>query len=83
MLEVNHATLAHAVPVSFETEFLSPTLMKSFNELISCMHDVKVTAIMEDLDVYERTGYMSRLIEDVIRRAQCLAEADRIERTFC
>jgi hypothetical protein len=46
------------------------------------MHEVKVAAILEDLDVYERTGRMSWLIEDVIRRAKCLAEADRIIENF-
>jgi hypothetical protein len=82
VLELNHASLGNAVPVYPEADLFSPTLMKSFNELIECMHDLKVAAIMEDLDLYERTGHMTRLIEDVIRRAQCLAEADRIIATF-
>ena len=82
VLEVNPASLGNAVPVFLDVEPLSPTLMRSFNELIACMHEVKVAAIMEDLDLYERTGHMTRLIEDVIRRAQCLAEADRIIETF-
>ncbi len=82
MLELNHALLESAVPVFPEQDLFSPTLMKSFNELLDCMHEVKVAAILEDLDVYERTGRMTWLIEDVIRRAQCLAEADRIIATF-
>jgi hypothetical protein len=82
VLELNHATLGTAVPVYPDVDPFSPTLMKSFNELIECMHDLKVAAIMEDLDLYERTGHMTRLIEDVIRRAQCLAEADRIMASF-
>jgi hypothetical protein len=82
VLELNHATLGTAVPVYPDAGLFSPTLMKSFNELIECMHDLKVAAIMEDLDLYERTGHMTRLIEDVIRRAQCLAEADRIMASF-
>lgn len=82
MLEVNPVTLGDAVPVYPDADPISPTLMRSFNELIACMHEVKVTAIMEDLDLYERTGHMTRLIEDVIRRAQCLAEADRIIESF-
>jgi hypothetical protein len=82
VLELNHATLGTAVPVYPDAGPFSPTLMKSFNELIECMHDLKVAAIMEDLDLYERTGHMTRLIEDVIRRAQCLAEADRIMASF-
>jgi hypothetical protein len=82
VLELNRASLGNAVPVFPETDLFSPALMKSFNELMDCMHDVKVAAILEDLDLYERTGHMTRLIEDVIRRAQCLAEADRIIETF-
>jgi hypothetical protein len=82
VLELNPATLADCVPVYPDMDPISPTLMRSFNELIACMHEVKVTAIMEDLDLYERTGHMTRLIEDVIRRAQCLAEADRIMESF-
>jgi hypothetical protein len=56
--------------------------MKSLQELISSMPDIKVRAITQDLDVYERTGNMTRLIEDVLRRAQCLADADRIMDSF-
>lgn len=82
VLEVNPASLGNAVPVYAGVDPFSPFLMNSFNELIACMHDLKVTAIMEDLALYERTGHMTRLIEDVIRRAQCLAEADRIIETF-
>lgn len=82
MLELNHVSLDGAVPVLFDAERISPDLMRSFNELLTSMHDLKVTAIMEDLDLYERTGHMTRLIEDVIRRAHCLAEADRIMETF-
>jgi hypothetical protein len=82
VLELNHASLGTAVPVVPDTGPFSPTLMRSFNELLTCMHEVKVAAILEDLDVYERTGRMSWLIEDVIRRAKCLAEADRIIENF-
>ena len=82
MLELNPSSFGDAVPVFSDPDLISPTLMRSFNELMTSMHDVKVAAIMEDLDLYERTGHMTRLIEDVIRRAQCLAEADRIMATF-
>ena len=82
VLEFNPSAFGNAVPVHPEAELMSPALMRSFNELIACMHDVKVAAIMDDLDLYERTGHMTRLIEDVIRRAQCLAEADRIMESF-
>ena len=82
MLEVNHACLGDAVPVFQDAGLMSPALMRSFNELVASMHDLKVVAIMEDLDLYERTGHMTRLIEDVIRRAQCLAEVDRIMESF-
>jgi hypothetical protein len=82
VLELNHTSLRTAVPVFPEADLFSPTLMRSFNELLDCMHEVKVAAILEDLDVYERTGRMTWLIEDVIRRAQCLAEADRIIENF-
>jgi hypothetical protein len=82
VLEVNPVTLEGAVPVLTETGQFSAALMKSFSELLLCMHAVKVAAVLEDLDLYERTGHMTRLIEDVIRRAQCLAEADRIIETF-
>jgi hypothetical protein len=82
VLELNPASLGNAVPVYPELDLISPPLMRSFNELIASMHDVKVVAIMDDLDLYERTGHMTRLIEDVIRRAQCLAEADRIMASF-
>lgn len=82
MLELNHASLGSALPVFPEQDLLSPTLMSSFFELLDCMHEVKVAAVLEDLEVYERTGKMTWLIEDVIRRAQCLAEADRIIATF-
>lgn len=82
VLEVNPASLGGAVPVFPEIAPLSSGLMRSFHELLQCMHAVKVAAVMEDLDLYERTGHMTRLIEDVIRRAQCLAEADRIIETF-
>ena len=83
MLEMNPASFGTAVPVFPEAEPISAALVESFNELIACMHDVKVAAVMEDLDLYEQTGHMTRLIEDVIRRAQCLAEADRIIERFC
>jgi hypothetical protein len=82
VLEVNPASLGDAVPVFPDVDPASPSLMRSFNELMTSMHDLKVAAIMEDLDLYERTGHMTRLIEDVIRRAQCLAEADRIMESF-
>jgi len=82
VLEVKPASLGSAIPVGRDADLMSPTLMRSFNELIASMHDVKVAAIMHDLDLYERTGQMTRLIEDVIRRAQCLAEADRILESF-
>lgn len=82
VLELNPATLGGAVPVFPETDRSSSGLMTSFSELLQCMHAVKVAAVMEDLDLYERTGHMTRLIEDVIRRAHCLAEADRIIDTF-
>jgi hypothetical protein len=82
VLEVNPASLGDAVPVFPDVDPLSPTLMRSFDELMTSMHDLKVAAIMEDLDLYERTGHITRLIEDVIRRARCLAEADRIMESF-
>ena len=82
VLEVNPVTLGGAVPVFPETGPFSSGLMTSFSELLQSMHAVKVAAVLEDLDLYERTGHMTRLIEDVIRRAQCLAEADRIIETF-
>lgn len=82
MLALKQETLVEAVPVHPEVDLYSPTLMKSFQELVSSMHDVKVRAITQDLDLYERTGHMTRLIEDVLRRAQCLADADRIMETF-
>lgn len=82
MLELNPAAFEGSFPVFPESGSLSPELMGSFSELLLCMHDLKVAAVLEDLELYERTGHMTRLIEDVIRRAQCLAEADRILETF-
>jgi hypothetical protein len=82
VLEVNPASLGNAVAVYPDVDLMSPALMRSFTELMTTMHDVKVAAVLEDLDLYERTGHMTRLIEDVIRRAECLAEADRIMETF-
>lgn len=82
MLEMDPHSFALATPVLPESNRLSSVLTASFIELIDSMHDVKVAAVLEDLDLYERTGRMSWLIEDTIRRAQCLAEADRIIATF-
>jgi hypothetical protein len=76
------ATFDGAAAVVPAREAFVPALAVSFLELLDCMHDVKVAAVLEDLDVYERTGHMTLLIEDTIRRAQCLAEADRIIATF-
>jgi len=82
VLEVKPASLGNAVHVFPPANPASLALVKSFNELMTSMHDVKVAAIMEDLELYEKTGHMTRLIEDVIRRAQRLAEVDRIMETF-
>jgi hypothetical protein len=82
MLELNPAAFEGSVPVLLEPVTLSPELMGSFSELLLSMHAVKVAAVLEDLELYERTGHMTCLIEDVIRRAQCLAEADRIMEAF-
>jgi hypothetical protein len=82
VLEVNPASLEGSVPVLRETSPFSAALMTSFSELLLSMHAIKVAAVLEDLYLYERTGHMTRVIEDVIRRAHCLAEADRIMETF-
>jgi hypothetical protein len=82
VLAVRQEYLEESVPVRQEVDLYSPTLMKSLQELISSMPDIKVRAITQDLDLYERTGHMTRLIEDVLRRAQCLADADRIMESF-
>jgi len=82
VLAVKREDLEVAVPVRVEPDVYSLTLMKSLQELIASMPDIKVRAITQDLDLYERTGHMTRLIEDVLRRAQCLADADRIMRSF-
>jgi hypothetical protein len=82
VLEVSQASLEGSVPFCPDADLISPHLMNSFTELLASMHDLRVAALMEDLDLYERTGHMSRLIEDAIRRAHCLAEADRIMESF-
>jgi hypothetical protein len=82
VLEMDPTSFERAAPVLPECDRLSGVLSASFIELIDSMHDVRVAAVLEDLELYERTGRMSWLIEDTIRRAQCLAEADRIIATF-
>lgn len=82
MLEMDPTSFEGAAPVLPEAARLSAVLSASFIELVDSMHDVKVQAVIEDLEVYERTGRMTWLIEDTIRRAQCLAECDRIVATF-
>ena len=82
VLAVKQETLEVAIPLRVDPDPYSPTLMKSLQELISSMPDIKVRAIAQDLDLYERTGHMTRLIDDVLRRARCLADADRIMESF-
>jgi hypothetical protein len=53
VLALAETTSKKPVPVRPAADLYSPTLMKSFQELISSMPDIKVRAIMQDLDLYD------------------------------
>lgn len=47
-------------------------------ELLDGLADRVVDALRADLRDFEETGRMSDLVLDILRRARCLAQADRI-----
>lgn len=83
VLEIDPACLRDAVSVPFvDSELVPPEVVNSLCELLASMRDGKVVAVLRDLETYDRTGRMTSLIDDTLRRAQCLADADRIIEKF-
>ena len=48
------------------------------HELVSALPDDRIDRMVRDLAVYEATGIVTGRAEKILRRAACLADADRI-----
>jgi hypothetical protein len=47
-------------------------------EVMTCLRDEDLLAVRHDIAIYEDTGQGSQLLSDIMRRARCLDDADRI-----
>jgi hypothetical protein len=54
------------------------TAQPYFDEVVGYLAPCVRDALVEDVLAYDRTGVVSPLMEDMLRRARCLAAADRI-----
>lgn len=55
-----------------------PDCRVHFGEVASYLSAHDFDALMVDLDAYSRVGLVTERVEDMKRRAQCIADADRI-----
>lgn len=82
MLTIDRNTYFDPRPVRFDLDDPSPVFDVYLRELTDSMHDLKIEALVEHIAAYEETGKVSDLLHDVLKRAQCLADADRITTIF-
>jgi hypothetical protein len=52
------------------------------DEVVRCLPPASFEALMADLDRAENGGALGEVIGDVLRRAACLADAERISARF-
>jgi len=55
-----------------------PDCKAHFGEVASYLSAGEFDALMSDLDAYDRVGLVTPRVQDMKRRAQCIADADRI-----
>jgi hypothetical protein len=53
-----------------------------FLELLADMTEAAIDVVADDLDVFEQTGQVTLNLFRLLRRAQCLSDADRITLKF-
>lgn len=82
MLTIDRNAFCDPRPVRFDLDDPSPVFDVYLREVTEAMTEPKFEALARDLSAYDRTGVVTDLMEDVLRRAQCLADADRITTIF-
>ena len=53
-----------------------------FQEIVQCLYPAERDGITSDLRLYEATGMLTERLEDVLRRASILRDADRLLAKF-
>lgn len=79
---VDHHLFAEEIASRFGSSADADAIEANIYEIVSCLPDVRMDAISAEIELFEETGVMTAGIENLLRRATCMAEADRITRRF-
>jgi hypothetical protein len=55
-----------------------PPLQTYIHELVSALPEPRRALLAEDLRIFDQTGFITPMVDELIRRAECLSDADRI-----